>query len=67
MNATLMIIRLGSKNAFSRSGDLEELTKAITEAALRDETIAEAVTRAAVDVDIQRQTALELISMTKSR
>lgn len=65
MCATLTIIRNGSKCVVSYTGDTKSLAEAITSVALRDETIAEAVTRAAVEVDIQRQTSRELIYMTK--
>lgn len=65
MSASLSIIKVGSKFMISYTGDVNEVSDAITACALRDETIAEAVTRAAVEVDIHRQTTRELISMTK--
>lgn len=65
MSATLSIIRLGSKCMINYTGDLKSLSEALTGCALRDEVIAEAITRAAVEVDIHRQTTRELIHMTQ--
>lgn len=65
MSATLSIIRLGSKCMVTYTGDEKSLSEALTSCALRDEVIAEAVTRAAVEVEIHRQTTSELIYMTQ--
>jgi hypothetical protein len=65
MSATLSIIRLGSKCMTTYTGNEKSLGEALTACALRDEVIAEAVTRAAVEVELHRQTTRELISMTK--
>ena len=65
MSASLSIIRLDSKCMITYLGDEKSLAEALTGCALRDEVIAEAITRAAVEVDIHRQTTRELIHMTK--
>lgn len=65
MSATLSIIKFGNKTMFTYNGDEKTLGEALTACALRDETIAEVVTRAAVEVELHRQTTRELIHMTK--
>ena len=65
MSATLSIINLGTKTAYSHTGDINNLAKAIASVAFRDETLAEAITRAAIEIDLKKQVDEQLISMTQ--
>lgn len=46
-------------------GDETDLSRMFTFAGLNDETIAEAITRAAIEIDIKKQVDRELIQMTQ--
>lgn len=65
MPATLSIIRIGKKHMYTYTGDLNAIAEAITSCALRDEILAEAITRAAVEIDIKKQVGEQLIQMTQ--
>lgn len=65
MSASLSIIRLGNKCMLSYMGDLNDIAHALTQCALRNDDIAEAVTRAAVEVELKKQVDQKLIRMTQ--
>lgn len=65
MSASITIIRFGTKCLVTYSGTEKELAEAFTASALRDEVISEAITRAAVEIELQRQTTQALIQMTQ--
>lgn len=65
MSATLSIIQINRNHMYAFTGNVNELSQALTSIALRDDTIAEAITRAAVEVDLKRQVGQQLIEMTQ--
>lgn len=65
MSASLSIIRIGNKCMFTYMGNLNDIANALTQCALRDDDMAEAVTRAAVEVELKKQVDQDLIRMTQ--
>jgi len=47
---TLSIIRLGNKCAFSYTGQVSQITRMLTQCALQDNQLAEAITQSALNI-----------------
>lgn len=67
MSATITIIKAGNKTMYHHTGNLNELAHMITQCALRDETISEAVTRASIEVELNRQVGESLCRMAVTK
>lgn len=65
MTSTLSIIQINNKTMYTFNGSTKDLASVLTSIALRNEIIAEAITRAAVEIDIKKQVDHRLIEMTQ--
>lgn len=57
---TLSIINLGNKYAYTHTGEETEITWMLTQCALRDELLAQAITQSALNISQKRTSQLEL-------
>ena len=48
---TLSIIKSGNKCAYSHTGEETEITRMLTQCALRDELLSQAITQSAMDIN----------------
>jgi len=57
---TLSIIKLGNKCAYTHTGEENEITGMLTQCALRDELLAQAITQSALHISQKRISIPEL-------
>lgn len=65
MSSSVSIIHSGRKTAYLYTGDLNDLTSVLTKVAIQDDFFAEAITRAAIDLDIRKQNKVETMEFNK--
>ena len=56
---TLSIIKSGNKCAYTHTGEENEITRMLTQCALRDELLAQAITQSALNISLKRTSISE--------
>ena len=56
---TLSIIKSGNKYAYTHTGEENEITGMLTQCALRDELLAQAITQSAMNISLKRTSLSE--------